>query len=79
MRMVVVSQIDRFGKMRGIITTLHKHGAMFVPVATPIVYEKREEFRGEFGEITEKNACYADYKKALDETMSQGYARLVGP
>lgn len=79
MRMVVVSQIDRFGKMRGIITTLHKHGAMFLPVATPIVYEKRDEFRGEFGEITEKNACYADYKKALDETMSQGYARLVGP
>lgn len=79
MRMVVVSQIDRFGKMRGIITTLHKHGAMFLPVATPIVYEKRDEFRGEFGEITEKNACYADYKKALDETISQGYARLVGP
>jgi DNA-binding Xre family transcriptional regulator len=79
MRMVVVSQIDRFGKMRGIITTLHKHGAMFLPVATPIVYEKRDEFRSEFGEITEKNACYADYKKALDETISQGYARLVGP
>ena len=79
MRMVVVSQLDRFGKMRGIITTLHKHGAMFLPVATPIVYEKCEEFRGDFGEITEKNACYADYKKALDETMSQGYARLVGP
>lgn len=79
MRMVIVSQIDRIGKMRGIITTLHKHGAMFLPVATPIVYEKCEEFRGDLGEITENNACYADYKKALDETITQGYARLVSP
>jgi transcriptional regulator with XRE-family HTH domain len=79
MRMVIVSQIDRIGKMRGIITTLHKHGAMFLPVATPIVYEKCEEFRGDLGEITENNACYADYKKALEETITQGYARLVSP
>ncbi len=78
MRMVVVSQIDRVGKMRGIITTLHKHGAMFVPVATPIVYAKREEFGGDFGEITEKDASYPEYKAALEETMEQGYARLVG-
>ena len=77
--MVIVSQIDRIGKMRGIITTLHKRGAMFLPVATPIVYEKCEEFRGDLGEITENNACYADYKKALEETITQGYARLVGP
>jgi transcriptional regulator with XRE-family HTH domain len=78
MRMIIVSQIDRFGKMRGIITTLHKHGAMFVPVATPIVYEKRDKFGGDFGEITEKDASYPEYKKALEETMEQGYARLVG-
>jgi hypothetical protein len=79
MRMVVVSQIDRFGEMRGIITTLHKHGAMLLPVATPIVYAKREDFSGAFGEVTEKSPSYAAYKKSLDETMAQGYAKLVGP
>ena len=51
MRMVVVSQLDRFGEMRGIITTLHKHGAMLVPVATLIVYAQREAFPNAFGEI----------------------------
>ena len=52
MRMIVVSQVDRFGEMRGIVTTIHKHGAMLVPVATPIVYAKREEFDGNLGDIT---------------------------
>jgi transcriptional regulator with XRE-family HTH domain len=79
MRMVVVSQIDRFGEMRGIITTLYKHGAMLQPVATPIVYAKREAFSDAFGEITPKSPSYSQYKKILDETTAQGYARLVGP
>jgi transcriptional regulator with XRE-family HTH domain len=79
MRMVVVSQIDRFGEMRGLITTLHKHGAMLEPVAAPIVYAKREEFPGAFGEVTEKSGSYAAYTKVLHETVSEGYARLVGP
>ena len=79
MRMVVVSQLDRFNEMRGLITTLHKHGAMLVPVATPIVYVKREDFSGAFGEITDKTPAYKEYKKALEETVSDGYARLVGP
>ena len=79
MRMVMVSQVDRFGEMRGIITTVHKHGAMLVPVATPIVYARREDFSGAFGEITAKSPAYEAYKKTLDETVSEGYARLVGP
>jgi DNA-binding Xre family transcriptional regulator len=78
MRMVVVSQVDRFGEMRGLITTIHKHGAMFVPVSTPIVYAKRENFDGALGDITAASPVYAAYKKALDETVSEGYARLVG-
>jgi transcriptional regulator with XRE-family HTH domain len=79
MRMIVVSQIDRFGEMRGIITTLHKQGAMLVPVATPIVYAKREEFSGPFGEITEQHPAYAGYRKILVDTVADGYARLVEP
>ena len=55
MRMIVVSQVDRFGEMRGIVTTIHKHGAMLVPVATPIVYVKRETFDGSLGDITAAN------------------------
>lgn len=78
MRMVVVSQIDRFSEMRGIITTLHKHGAMLVPVATPIVYAKREDFGGRLGDIAQNHPSYAGYKTLLDDTVAQGYARLVG-
>jgi transcriptional regulator with XRE-family HTH domain len=77
MRMVVVSQVDRFGEMRGIITTLYKHGAMLQPVATPIVYAKRETFDGAFGEVAPESPSHAEYKKILDETTGQGYARLV--
>jgi transcriptional regulator with XRE-family HTH domain len=79
MRMIVVSQVDRFGEMRGIITTIHKHGAMLIPVATPIVYAKRESFDGALGDITATSPLYATYKKALDETVGDGYARLVAP
>jgi hypothetical protein len=79
MRMVVVSQVDRFGEMRGIITTIHKHGAMFVPVSTAIVYSKRDSFDSALGDISANHPAYAAYKKALDETVSDGYARLVDP
>jgi transcriptional regulator with XRE-family HTH domain len=77
MRMVVVSQVDRFGEMRGIITTLYKHGAMLQPVATPIVYARQETFSGAFGEVASESPSYAEYRKLLDETTAQGYARLV--
>jgi hypothetical protein len=77
MRMVVVSQVDRFGEMRGIITTIYKHGAMLQPVATPIVYARREAFSGAFGEVTKDSASYAEYRRLLDDTTAQGYARLV--
>jgi DNA-binding Xre family transcriptional regulator len=77
MRMVVVSQVDRFGTMRGIITTLYKHGAMLQPVATPIVYTRRDAFSGAFGEVTAESPFYAEYRKLLDETTAQGYARLM--
>jgi hypothetical protein len=79
MRMIVVSQVDRFGEMRGIITTIHKHGAVLVPVATPIVYAKRDEFDGNLGDITAAHPLYAQYKKMLEDTMGDGYAKLIEP
>jgi hypothetical protein len=80
MRMVVVSQIDNAGEMRGLITTLNKQGRFFVPVASPIAYLKQSDFKGAvLGEIAPPSRAYADYKRILDETMSEGYARLAPP
>jgi transcriptional regulator with XRE-family HTH domain len=79
MRMIVVSQIDREGLMRGLITTLNKRRAQFVPVAAPIVYRRTATFAGEsLGEITPGGPAYADYRAALQSTVSLGYAALVG-
>jgi hypothetical protein len=79
MRMVLVSQINQEGEMRGLITTLNKQRATFVPVASPIVYIKRGEFKGgAMGEHTTKSADFAAYKALLDATQEEGYARLVG-
>jgi DNA-binding Xre family transcriptional regulator len=80
MRMIVVSQLDRDGVMRGLITTLNKQRATYVPVATPIVYAKREDLdTATLGEITPRHSAFADYRTLLNETISEGYARLVQP
>lgn len=80
MRMIIVSQLDRGGEMRGIITTLNKQRATYVPVATPIVYVRQEEFPAALlGELGPQNPAYARFKALLDDTVEQGYARLVAP
>jgi len=79
MRMVIVSQLDRAGEMRGLITTLNKQRAMFVPVSTPIVYSRREEFNARgLGEIDKQNPFFNEYNALLVDTQEQGYARLIG-
>lgn len=79
MRMVMVSQLDQSEHMRGLITTLNKQGAMLIPVATPIVFSKRREIDpGEVGEISSKHPAYAECKALIDETTSDGYAKLIG-
>lgn len=78
MRMIVVSQIDRAGQMRGLITTLNKQRAVLVPVSAPIVYAKQEAFGPDaFGEIGPQHAAYSGYRSLLSETVEAGYARLV--
>jgi DNA-binding Xre family transcriptional regulator len=78
MRMVILSQPDRDGTMRGIITTQHKNGAMLVPVSTPMVYALRADFSGfTLGEIKPADSNYRSYHKMLSETVDDGYARLV--
>jgi DNA-binding Xre family transcriptional regulator len=81
MRMVMVSQLDPAGAMRGLITTLAKQRALLVPVSAPILYLKRDDFTGmPLGEIGAEHPAHAGYLRQLQETLEQGYARLiVGP
>jgi hypothetical protein len=80
MRMVLVSQIDQAGEMRGLITTLNKQRANYVPVSAPIVYLKRQEFKSlALGEITPKLPDYKIYKSLLETSVEEGYAKLIGP
>lgn len=78
MRMVLVSQIDQSGEMRGLITTLNKQRASFIPVSAPIVYAQRADFSSvALGEIKPGHAAYEGYSALLGSTTSEGYARLV--
>lgn len=80
MRNIVVSQIDRAGHMRGLITTLNKVRAVFVPVAAPIVYVKTEGIAASgLGQIGSGHPQHTAYRKLLQETVEQGYARLITP
>ena len=79
MRMVMVSQLDATGHMRGLITTLHKQRAALVPVSAPIVYVKTEDFGGvALGELTASHPAQARYLQLLGDVLEQGYARLMG-
>ena len=76
--MVIVSQLDRDGAMRGLITTLNKQKAQLVPVSAPIIYLRRESFEAHtFGEFTEGQPLHGEYRRLLHEATDQGYARLV--
>jgi hypothetical protein len=77
-RMVVVSRPDASGQMCGLITTLHKQRAHFLPVSAPIAYLRREDFKGLLlGEVPGRRASEAGYTQVLADMLAQGYARLV--
>jgi DNA-binding Xre family transcriptional regulator len=79
MRMVMISQLGPTGPMRGLITTLHKQRAQFVPVSAPIVYVRRDDFAGaELGELSGQRAETLGYRQHIGEVTDQGYARLLG-
>ncbi|HRY06527.1 MAG TPA: helix-turn-helix transcriptional regulator [Hyphomicrobiaceae bacterium] len=78
MRMVLVSQVDRLGAMRGLITTLNKQGAMLMPVSSPIVYQRQDEFQsGSLGQIPPEHHDHPRYRALLEETIADGYAKVV--
>jgi DNA-binding Xre family transcriptional regulator len=79
MRMIMVSSLGPSGEMRGLITTLNKRGATFVPVSAPIVYAKRDDFAGlDLGEVAADRAGALGYCQHIGEITAQGYARLIG-
>ena len=48
-------------------------------MSAPIVYIKRDDFDGAaLGEIAAGAAGHREYRQLLDETVEQGYARLIG-
>lgn len=78
MRMVIVSQLDATGHMRGLITTLTKQRALFVPVSAPVIYVRHDNFSGiALGEISRTDAAFASYRAKLAEGVEHDYARLV--
>jgi transcriptional regulator with XRE-family HTH domain len=78
MRMVLVSQLDATGHMRGLITTLAKQRSQFVPVSAPVVYARTSNFVDvALGEIERTDAAFAGYRMKLVEGLEQDYARLV--
>ena len=73
MRMVMVSQLDPTGHMRGLITTLNKQRASFVPVSTPIVYVKRDEFADvALGELAAGHPSYRELQAATGRNPRAG-------
>ncbi|MCH9807865.1 MAG: helix-turn-helix domain-containing protein [Alphaproteobacteria bacterium] len=80
MRMVMVSQLDQTGHMRGIITTLNKQGAMLIPVASPIVYALTDSVtKDDVGEIGPGHQAHEKYAKLIRETADDAYAKLISP
>ncbi len=78
MRMIAVSQLDQSQHMRGIISTLSRAGPMYLPVAAPIVYVKRDRLEaGELGEIEDGHRCFAAYRALLSQTVADRYVRLI--
>ena len=78
MRMVMVSQLDPSGIMRGLITTLHKQKATLVPVSAPIVYVKQNEFSSmKLGEVGADDVAFGRYRQFIEDTTAQGYAKLI--
>ena len=80
MRMVMVSQLDQRGRMRGLITTLHKAGPTLVPVSAPVIYTKQSEIDpAALGEIRPGHASYAAYRQLLCDATTDNYVRLINP
>lgn len=79
LRSITLSLLDEDNVMRGIVSTLHNiSGALYVPVAAPIVFVKRDEVEGEtLGDVTPGDPRHADYRTLLRRAVEDGEAQLI--
>ena len=51
---------------------------MLMPVSTPIVYTRQDTFTaGDLGQIPPDHPEHARYRALLEETITDGYAKVV--
>jgi hypothetical protein len=81
LRCVTLSVLDVVTEMHGVLSTLHNiAGAMYVPVATPVVYVKRASLDQEpFGEITPSDPRHERYFDMLRQTITNTYVQMIVP
>jgi hypothetical protein len=81
LRSVTLSVVDSTSEMRGVLSTLYNvAGAMYVPVATPVVYLKRGSFELDtFGELAPDHPCHAHYLSLLRQTVEHTYVKMIVP
>ncbi len=79
LRSITLSFLDEDNEMRGIVSTLHNiGGAVYVPVAAPIVFMKRDEHDGDaLGELTPSDALHPRYLAILRRAVAAGAAQLI--
>ena len=81
LRSVTLSVLDVITEMHGVLSTLHNiAGAMYVPVAAPVVYLKRTSFEEDcFGEIKPGEPHYERYSALLRQTIANTYVQMILP
>lgn len=79
LRAVTLSFLDDENEMRGIVSTLHNsRGALYVPVAAPIVFVKIDDPADvPIGELTPDDPGYAAYRARLERAVADGAAQLI--
>jgi hypothetical protein len=81
LRSVTLSVLDVSNEMHGVLSTLHNiAGMMFVPVATPVVYLRRDTFdQDTFGELTPADPNHSRYSELLRQTIDNTYVKIIVP
>ncbi|HMO30091.1 toll/interleukin-1 receptor domain-containing protein [Enterovirga sp.] len=79
LRSITLSLLDEDNVMRGIVSTLHNiSGALYVPVAAPIVFVKQENLEDEtLGDVTPADPRHARYRALLKRAVEDGEAQLI--
>jgi DNA-binding phage protein len=80
-RLVILSRPTITGAMHGLLTTLQQgKGSQLTPVSMPVVFERLEDGAPPpaVGAIALEHASHAAYRAALDRTLREQFAVLIG-